>query len=455
MSSELRTPRATAGGFSNNTLDSATIALRLNEVPIASMSGNPSVNAKYSAINALDAVVFNNLKQLQAKKFAGGSQKVYLTMSDGSGGGIGWSGLFNGPTYQFSSRSLQFGTNAIDEVAKLQQLKTDIYVKSSQVKSGQSQFASGTIHNRLKEVLEKKVSAFQDTLEMSGKSGLDKEALIAQHEANQEPLKIWYSILNASSKADNPGLFAESYLTLDESIEDHISKTYLNGTSNFFDTMMQFCTDFRLVYVPPTGSGYGQLVGIDKIFNSPTSSRVILTDFSASISGYNVPPVNAVWVVGKGNIETKSGQLEGDSQIFAIWPPTEATQYSGRVQRVPPPIWLPNPAPLNVDVQPTKSLKGEATLSILKIQSKKLEGIEKINFNILQEWARLWFIDLVYGNETTTISMPLDLSWAPGTYCNVSSGGGDLLKGLVNAVRHDLSVTDASTTVEFTHVQYT
>lgn len=455
MDVSFREPRATPPSFAQ-LLESVSINLQLNSVPMAFISGHQNVDAKTTAI-ALDATqVTSTLSRLQGFKFSAGSQALAFTVRDGDQGTLNWDGLYNGPAYNYGIGQAQFGTNSIAAVSKLQQLRTDIYVSSEPLKTANSEPITGPVPVRLKKVLEKLVKNFLDELNRSTTVGIDREILLTQHQQNQEPLQIWYDIL-AQSEDNDYLLTKNSYLNLDDDVAEHIARVYLSSSGNFFNTLLQFGNDFRLTYIPPTSTGttarYGKLKGTGKIINSSVKTKKInLEQFEADISGFNLPPVSAVWVVGVGNAGIKLGTGLG-TQVYGIWPST-ATAYDGGVQRVDPPPWVATPTPLNVQTASTKSVLGSSFKTVVTVNQKELTDISKKHFNIFTEWARLWFADLKWANETVTINMPLDVTWELGSFYDVSNDKGKLFRGLVESISHRLSTRDAATTVRFSHVQY-
>lgn len=458
MNVSLRTPRASASSFIKGNLDAVVIDLALNTVPVFNISSNPDIDAKNSAIDFDAQDVISQLTKIQKFKFSGGTQSVSVSVSDGAGGSGTVKGLYNGPSYSFGDGLVSFGSNIISAVSALQQLRTDIYAAPTASKSGDGGSPPvGTIPNRLKEVLKTIIKNFEEYMNSNATTGLDREIILTQHKQNQKAIQIWYNILDYSNE-DNYYLLTDTYLALDEAITDHITRIYLSNSNNFFNAVLQFCSDFKMVYIPPSSDPsngpYGKLKGISNIFASPLSKRINLVMFNADIRGFNTPAINSVWVTGDGNMGMKLGG-ESSTQIFATWPTTDKTEYTGRVYKVPPPPWVPQPSPLNFQVETVpKTLRSKQAVTIINISNKNLSDIQKLHFNIFTEWARLWFIDVLYSNEIASIELPLDLSWQPGMYCNVSSGGGKLFKGLVNSVRHELTVKNARTTIDFSHVVY-
>lgn len=455
MNVSFREPRATPPSFAQK-LDAVSINYQINSIPNAFISGHQSKDAKTSAIELAASDVTQTLAKLQSFKFSPGTQTLQFSVQDGNSGNLSWNGLYNGPSYSYGIGQAQFGTNSIATISKLQQLRTDIYASPKPSQSGAPETITGTVPVRLKKVLENLIKNFLSYLNTGSVTGLEKDILTVQHQQNQEGLQIWYDILQQSE--DNESLIgSNSYTELDEAIADHITRVYLSNSGSFLNTMLQFGNDFRLTYLPPSPSTpaaqYGKLKGTSKIISDGAKSKKInLEQFEADISGFNVPPVTAVWVMGEGNVAMKGGAQIG-LQVYGIWPKTAGT-YDGGVQRVAPPPWVPTPQPLNVGTSPTKTILGSGAESIVKANQSQLSDIAKKHFNIFTEWARLWFVDLKYANESATVTTPLDLTWEVGQFYNVTTDKGFLFRGMAERINHRLTTRDAVTTVSFSHVQY-
>jgi len=457
MKIEFREPKATPVGFAQY-IESIFVKYALNTVPLASINGHWNRDAKTSVLELDATELTRKLAQIQNFKFGGGSTNLNFTVNDGKYGSLTWQGLYNGPSYTTGVGNAQFGSNSIAAVSKLQELRTDIYASTKPLKSGAEEVPKGSIPQRLKKVLENLIKNFEEDLNKSTATGLDREILQFQHQKNQKVIDLWFSILQNSE--DNPKLLKETHFALDQAISDHIARVYLSDTSNFFDTILQFCNDFRLVYVPalsPQSSApNGKLLGTSNILDaSPKSKTVNLETFSADVAGFNEPPITGVWVTGSGNAGIKLPSGLG-SQIYGVWPEGSSLSYDGGVRRIAPPPWVPTPQPLNTKVDSTpKSLLSQPSSRVITINTTELADISKINFNIFTEWARLWYLDLKYANEVADIVVPLDLEWEVGKMYNLQNEKGSLMKGLAVDLQHNLSTKDGFTSVRFSHVRYT
>lgn len=456
MEVSFREPNASPVDFAQN-LDTVVLQASINSIANASITGHRNVSAKTNAIELDAQDITASLSRIQKLKFTGSSSSFSFTVNDGNSNTLTWKGLYNGPNFTYGIGEANFGTESTSLVSKLNQLRTDIYASTKEIKSTETTKSGDSIVSRIRKVLENLIKNFEADLNRSTTSGLDREMLLYQHQRNKEPLQIWYSILQNSQ--DNPKLVSKTYFALDQAIDDHIARIYLSNSADFFNTIFQFCNDFRLVYIPALNSAssatYGQLKGTSLILDAnAVSKKVNIDTFSAVVRNFEEPPVNSVWVSGSGNSGIKIPSGLG-SKIFGTWPKSANVTYDGTVRRIAPPAWVPAPQPLNVKVSsvPSSLLSSQAS-RVIETNTKELADINKINFDIFTEWARLAYLELKYGNESALISIPLDLSWQIGTLYKVTNDKGTLFTGLLSSVGHRLSTRDATTTLDFTHVQY-
>lgn len=457
MSLEVRSPRATCSGLTNNKLDQVVITLTVNSISTANLSTNPNVNAKDKSVNVLANDVVQELKTFQNKKFSKSSQDITVNIYDGAQHTFVWQGLINGPAYSSSANHVRFGINAISKIAKLDQLKTDIYFKLQPAKTFSKEF-TGSVPVRLRDELKNLIEGWTAAIEQNTQLGaLDKQILLAQHAKNQEVLPIWYDILDHSD--DNADFIDNSQSQINTSISRYIKDIYQQPTNNFFTTMLQFCNDFKLTYLPPHNSDteYGKLRGTSNLFATPVSKKINIIGLSSDVGNLFVPPINSVWVSGEGSIVKKTGLLEPGIKLFAAYPAGSDTEYTACTQRIPPPPWLNELMPIKTAAvknaeKPTLDPKPQTIF--FDSVGKATTDIAKIKLKILTKWAQLWFQDLAYANETVTLITPLDLDWEIGKYYNVENGENKLFTALASNVRHTLTIQDANTMIQFSHVKY-
>ena len=453
---EIRKPRAFCSGLSKNKLDQTTISLTVNSVSTATLSTNPDVDAKNQAVNVLASDIVAELKDFQTKKFSKGSQDIKVNIYDGVGDFYIWQGLVNGPAYTGSADYVSFGINAISKVAKLQQLKTDIYFKIQPAKTFEPA-ATGSVPMRLRGELELLIKGWKSAIEQNTDLGsIDKEIILAQDSKNQEVLPIWYDILDQSD--DNADFIDDKEPQINRSISEYIRAIYQQPTNNFFSTMLQFCNDFKLTYLPPNNSDteYGRLRGTSNLFASSSPKTVKLVTLYADVGNIFVPAINSVWVAGEGSMYKKTGTQEPGTKLFAAYPAGSATKYTSCTQRVPPPAWLKDLMPIrsgDITKATPRGLDPASQTAFFDAVEMSAKNTASAKLRILNKWAELWFQDLAYANETVTLVTPLDMSWEIGKLYSVTSDS-TLFTGLASNIKHTLSIKEANTTVQFSHVKY-
>lgn len=483
--SQVRWPSASVT-FNNSAKASsvamAEIDLSVNGIPTmqadVQAGGNPGGAA--SQVVPMDAsFVIRTFQALQAQKFAATPTPTSLAMNDGNGNDINIPGFLSRPESTMGPGAFNFGATMMGNIGRIQGLRTEIYnVNSTPIdKVKLDVYFAGSIASRLSGLLDDMIDKWTSWAKQNPAS-IDPGTLALNnqiHLANATPLAIWKRLLQDSEATTKMALLMDnepSSTTINYEIVNFIHNFYLARSENFFSKILRLCESFKLIYVPNDGSSdnpFGQLILPDYLFNHPQVKKVAIDGISASLGSRDSMPIIGVFIQGLEPIETKESANENAllKKIYSFWPPAASNilTQAGQIVNISPPPWMPSSIALNDLLLASGSYSSDildATTYGQNVQAPRFAAFVQLRgafADIMQEWCRQNYIDIVLAQDTISLQVPCDLAtWKVGTRYTIQNLNGDqLFSGFLAGLRHRLEIINdrqgnASTDLYFTYV---
>jgi len=456
---EIRTPRGTAqiAGAGGAKIDAVTMQFSVNRFPIVNVGFHDATTNDAGVVKLGGSDVAERVAAQQNTMFEAASPNSSVTVEDGKGNTLTFSGYVSGPNYQLSIQNVGFSTSIAQAAAAVANFQPSIY------SGAQGEFRDGealmtpeigpgllAILDRMKENFENRPPPYPDK---------ETEGIIQQIASNNDTgYDIWSSICNAST-VEWPELENLMQIpSIKNSLQAHIVQIYRNSYADFFQTMMQFRAMFSMVYVPSLKAGeYGKFIPtLDMATSDAEDLEVNLQSITMSAGPKSIMPLSYVAVRGPKMQEHRNSL--GGGQIISRWPDT--AQSDGQVVQIGTPSWIPSDLTAGrlseATVGDTLDLDSYESGSDLR-DRKLIETINKDVGKVLKRSAQEHYVDFSLANSSANLVIDLDVSIQPGVRYKVTTEDSAIFTGFLVGVKHNVcskpNQHQANTELAFSHVE--
>jgi len=477
MSAEIRKPTINLttplGPGSPDFIEVNTATNAHTTVSFTAYSGSEAADKSSTVLSAEAAALMGRAQTVSHGARSG--PDTFLEIFDGAETNS-WNLYLTGPTYMMSPASLKPLISSVAASALIGNLKLDIYTTYTGREKGNSaplndgknviqlEALAPNLASRLKELTEKMIAYWEANKDSDGSASASIKD--QRHQLNQEPLNLWYELLNNSVA---PLKNTETWLSV---LADGANADFnvevlsiLRGQSHDFqDIIDAVCATFQLIHVPGDYGTIGRfeelsymLLGEPESIKLPATSLLLNADISQDLL-----PIQQVLVRG-APFQAALTQLDSyardkdSGQYFIGGYPDEALAASGAIEIVPLPFYLTQVLLKTPTASGRKPANKEAVdprqSSISKLSK---EYADEVRQKIVREYARSVYYDRILGGTSTSVTVPLDVSIHPGKRYEVDCGSGTVFTGFLAGVKHSLSKSggsgQASTSCQFTHI---
>lgn len=450
-------------------VDRASIRAGINGFP--SCEVNFHVRSKGGdAGEALSSDEVSALAGYQRSMFSDQSDPdMKVNMTDGKGGKLSFAGFTAAPSLSNNQSKMGVSVTAVHASSAVDALKMDIYTHNYDTGSKKPS-TSASIAERIKDQTERLISLWE--FNMSQKGEVERDLVKQIHSQNEPYIELWKKILKNSTETTNSEPFGKlsdnGLRPFNLSINNWICYTLLGNRPSFLQTMLALNSGFQMFYAPDIGDGVGQLRLMEKAFDKPKNKIVVIRDIDISLGQRSVLPIGQVLVTGLGNIDFVANaekiagippRVPGNRlSIFAKYPETGSKGFSS----VPLPPYLPNPVIGSINRGLIGGPGSERRTSLTaphfaKWVATMKDFLKGPMHDLCTSYAKNVYYDLALAGSQAQIVTELDFGWKIGDYYSVSGAQGNLFKGVLIGIRHDMmslqSSPTASTSLSFSHVQ--
>jgi len=463
---EFRKVTATAStGFT----DLVEITLHVGQFTKVSVSKLPaSAGGDALKINAQDFITL--AEEEQAKTLSSRTAPDFsLQVEDGKGGTFEFSGFVLGAGASISEGAVSCQVSAIHRAALMASYRPDIYqiFDATRPDESPSLVTGPSVMGRLLDIIKLRKEAWADPVERCNTGIAAVDSIYDQVDtSNAISGPVAEELLEASRETTKYDVIdsLSAYEGANSALNDSLGNYLDTRSGNFFSTLENMATEFRLIYVPDLGDTVGKFQKISEIFGSRTEKDCATVGMDVNITSSSVLPVGKVFIHGLMaagvRAETEGSEVAPGfvADVIAEFPAGEAS--GGTFEILPAPTFMQ--APLtgdgvgNGDSSDFTKLQEEQAQTTKELMEFTAATAEAFGL----EFAKQSYLDMALAGSQVSLTAELDLTWQPGVYYSVNArskidGATLLFWGLLQSVVHTIRSTAkgpvAQSSLTFSH----
>lgn len=456
-----REATATFSTSSGGAGDAGAISAQLNDFARAYAQVYPGATSGTAEIPYGE--IASLLGQMQQNSIKQANSKFKATIKADKSS-VSFEGFEIEPNLQISPGSFAPQVHAVHNTASLQRLNMAMYGHGF---SDLTEIKDADIIQRIITIMKRMVEHWR-TKVWPDMTKEDQKYTLSIHEMNMEPLKILYSILQASGSFEISGLaqLAETLESVNTDVNNWLLSYMVSDTDNFWSAFLEMTGKLGLLYAPAFGgsSANGKLFSPRMAFAAETGKDDLDGIVFQPSLRLSETPITYV-IMPKLPFTSLNRSYTSNATLLPGQAPLGSLKYpegqvTGRAHVVAQPPFL-NLAGMNYNRDVTWGESTEinrANTNAAKLSDGHVKQINALR-KFLTGYLRNTLHRLQLQGSSVSISTALgDMDWELGRAYSIKHGGKPLFRGILASCVHSVGSSQerpmAMTSLGFSYVQW-
>lgn len=463
MAESLRSPVAhcTIDGESYS-VTSINIRSGINAIPVADIVAHPSSarSADIKASEVLTSDVVSKIGSYQNTIFSGVrlDPNASLSIDDGNGGQLTFSGILSSPKYTHAFGSVGYSFQLVQKSNALLSLNPSIYTYTNKNVTQGDILPSNisSISSAIPEIYD----FCRDNWKSWFATAKNRKDLMASTEVsalemidsmNEKIKPLFYEMLgNSDMDTFSNELSQITVIPAKQAISRNIANIIRARSGSYLSTILNLAESYQCAYIP-SYDGYGALKGYGSLLEAEGTITLDLAQLYVNAGNTAVVPFAAVAVTHPRAANVVNGI--NSPAVSALYPPQ--LPEGGTLYNISGPEWLP-PNYVSVGTKVDGSIPSlEEIEDAVNNVDTDIGDQHKISAAILYKWAYYNYIRQIIGKSEITVTIPLDVTLEVGKSYNImSSTGTSIGTGLLDSITHQLALNGGGNSSCQTHLVF-